>query len=93
MCKYLLFHSFSILLSDISSIEIGVKIHANNSFILNLFSKGDSMMPKDSQIDNKQKRMKKCNNQTPLTAEAQNHNPNAKKHSIHREGFQSQHIN
>ncbi|MEF9959183.1 MAG: hypothetical protein RR448_09665 [Niameybacter sp.] len=50
-------------------------------------------MPKDSQIDNKQKRMKKCNNQTPLTAEAQNHNPNAKKHSIHREGFQSQHIN
>lgn len=31
-------------------------------------------MPKDSQVDNKQKRMEKCNYQTPLTAEAQNHN-------------------
>lgn len=50
-------------------------------------------MPKDSQIDNKQKRMEKCNHQTPLTAEAQNHNRNNKKHSIPREGFQSPHIN
>ena len=50
-------------------------------------------MPKDSQIDNKQKRMEKCNYQTPLTAEGMNHNPNAKKHSVPRQGFQSQHIN
>lgn len=50
-------------------------------------------MPKDSQVDNKQARMAKCNNQTPLTAENQNHNKNNKKHSIPREGFQSQHIN
>lgn len=50
-------------------------------------------MPKDSQIDNKQKRMEKCNYQTPLTAENQNHNRNAKKHSVPREGFSSPHIN
>lgn len=50
-------------------------------------------MAKDSQIDNKEARMRKCNYQTPLTAENQNHNPNAKKHSIKREGFQSPHIN
>lgn len=49
-------------------------------------------MPKDSQMDSKQKRMEKCNHQTPLTAEAQNHNRNQKKHSIPREGFQSPHI-
>lgn len=35
-------------------------------------------MAKDSQIDNKEARMRKCNYQTPLTAENQNHNPNAK---------------
>ena len=50
-------------------------------------------MAKDSQIDPKEVRMKKCNYQTPLTAENQNHNPNAKKHSVKREGFQSPHIN
>lgn len=50
-------------------------------------------MPKDSQIDSKEVRMAKCNHQTPLTAENQNHNRNNKKHSVPREGFQSQHIN
>ncbi|CDG01967.1 hypothetical protein [Clostridium chauvoei] len=50
-------------------------------------------MPKDSQPDNKKARMEKCNYQTPITAEAENHNKNAKKHSIKREGHQSQHIN
>ncbi len=50
-------------------------------------------MAKDSQIDSKEARMAKCNHQTPLTAEAQNHNPNSKKHSVKREGFQSQHRN
>lgn len=50
-------------------------------------------MAKDSQIDNKEARMRKCNYQTPLTAENQNHNPNAKKHSVKREGYQSPHIN
>lgn len=49
-------------------------------------------MPKDSQIDSKQKRMEKCNHQTPLTTEAQNHNRNQKKHSVPREGFQSPHV-
>lgn len=39
-------------------------------------------MPKDSQVDKKETRMKKCNYQTPLTRENQNHNKNAKKHSI-----------
>ncbi|WP_294371671.1 hypothetical protein [uncultured Clostridium sp.] len=50
-------------------------------------------MAKDSQPDNKFSRMKKCNYQTPITEENQNHNPNNKKHSIKREGFQSNHIN
>ncbi len=51
-------------------------------------------MAKDSQIDPKEVRMKKCNGQTPLTSEeAKNHNPTAKKHSVKREGFQSPHIN
>ena len=39
-------------------------------------------MPKDSQPDNKKTRMDKCNRQTPITKEAQNKNPNAKKQSI-----------
>lgn len=39
-------------------------------------------MPKDSQPDNKKARKKKAKGQTPITAEAQNHNRNAKKHSI-----------
>jgi hypothetical protein len=38
-------------------------------------------MTKDSQIDNKQARMEKCNQQTPLTRENQNHNTNDKKKS------------
>ena len=50
-------------------------------------------MTKDSQPDNKEARMIKCNYQTPITAENQNHNKNAKKHSIKREGHQSLHIN
>lgn len=51
-------------------------------------------MAKDSQIDKKEVRMKKCNGQTPLTSEeGKNHNATAKKHSIKREGFQSPHIN
>ncbi len=39
-------------------------------------------MPKDSQPDNKQARMEKCNGQTPITKENQNKNPNAKHKSI-----------
>ena len=39
-------------------------------------------MPKDSQPDNKQARMRKCNGQTPLTRENENQNRNAKKQSI-----------
>lgn len=39
-------------------------------------------MAKDSQPDNKKARMRKCNNQTPITAENQNQNKNAKKKSI-----------
>jgi hypothetical protein len=39
-------------------------------------------MPKDSQIDKKQVRLKKANFQTPLSRENQNQNRNAKKHSI-----------
>ncbi|WP_280634184.1 hypothetical protein [Anaerovorax sp. IOR16] len=39
-------------------------------------------MAKDSQPDNKHARMKKCNYQTPITKENQNHNRNAKKQSI-----------
>lgn len=46
-------------------------------------------MPKDSQPDNKISRMIKCNYQTPITEEAQNHNRNSKKHSVKKEGFQS----
>lgn len=39
-------------------------------------------MPKDSQPDNKQDRIKKANGQTPITQENQNQNKNAKKQSI-----------
>jgi hypothetical protein len=39
-------------------------------------------MPKDSQPDNKKARMEKCKGQTPITAENQNKNKNAKKKSI-----------
>ena len=39
-------------------------------------------MPKDSQPDNKRARKEKSKGQTPITAEAQNHNRNAKKQSI-----------
>lgn len=39
-------------------------------------------MPKDSQPDNKIARMKKSRGQTPITAENQNQNRNAKKKSI-----------
>lgn len=51
-------------------------------------------MAKDSQPDKKSVRMAKCNCQTSLTSEeGKNHNRTAKKHSVKREGFQSQHIN
>lgn len=50
-------------------------------------------MPKDSQPDNKQARMEKCNYQTPITEENHNHNRNRKRLSVKREGFQSDHIN
>ena len=50
-------------------------------------------MPKDSQPDNKQARMEKCNYQTPITEEGHNHNPNAKHKSIKREGVSSEHYN
>jgi hypothetical protein len=50
-------------------------------------------MTKDSQPDNKKARMEKCNNQTPITEEGHNHNPNAKHKSIEKEGFKSQHFN
>jgi hypothetical protein len=39
-------------------------------------------MPKDSQPDNKKARKQKSKGQTPITEEAQNHNPNSKKQSI-----------
>lgn len=39
-------------------------------------------MPKDSQPDNKEARVKKANGQTPLTRENQNQNKSAKKHSV-----------
>jgi hypothetical protein len=39
-------------------------------------------MPKDSQPDNKEARMEKCNNQTPITQENLNKNKNAKRQSI-----------
>lgn len=42
-------------------------------------------MAKDSQIDKKENRKKKAKGQTPLTAENQNQNRNAKKQSIERE--------
>lgn len=39
-------------------------------------------MAKDSQPDKRKARIKKSNFQIPLTRENQNHNRNAKKHSI-----------
>ena len=39
-------------------------------------------MPKDSQPDPKETRMRKCNGQTPITRENQNQNQNGKKRSI-----------
>lgn len=57
-------------------------------------NRSDFFMPKDSQPDNKKSRMEKCNYQTPITdEEGKNHNRTAKRHSVKREGFQSQHIN
>lgn len=51
-------------------------------------------MPKDSQPDKKESRLKKSNFQTTITdEEAKNHNRTRKKHSVKREGFQSDHIN
>lgn len=39
-------------------------------------------MPKDSQPDRKEARVKKSEGQIPITEEGQNHNKNAKKQSI-----------
>lgn len=39
-------------------------------------------MAKDSQPDKKNVRKEKSRGQTPLTAEAENHNPNSKKQSV-----------
>jgi hypothetical protein len=39
-------------------------------------------MAKDSQPDNKQARLEKCNGQTPITSENKNKNKNAKRQSI-----------
>ena len=51
-------------------------------------------LTKDSQPDNKHARMEKCNYQTPITSEeGKNNNRTRKKHSVKREGFQSDHIN
>lgn len=41
-------------------------------------------MPKDSQPDNKNARLKKSNGQTPITRENQNNNRNTKKQSAKR---------
>lgn len=61
---------------------------------MNLFHfQGGIIMTKDSQPDNKHARMEKCNYQTPITEENHNHNPNLKRHSVKRQGFQSDHIN
>ena len=51
-------------------------------------------MTKDSQVDKKEVRAKKCNYQTSLSSEEpKNSNRTMKKHSVKREGFQSSHIN
>lgn len=51
-------------------------------------TKGGANMAKDSQIDPKEVRMKKCNGQTPLTSEeGKNHNRTSKKHSVKSEGY------
>jgi hypothetical protein len=47
-----------------------------------LCRRGGIFMPKDSQPDNKESRMEKCNGQTPITRENQNKNKNAKHKSI-----------
>lgn len=44
-------------------------------------------MAKDSQIDKKEVRELKSKGQTPVSREAQNHNHNAKKHSIKNNHF------
>lgn len=41
-----------------------------------------TFMPKDSQPDNKEARMEKCNGQIPITRENMNKNKNAKRKSI-----------
>ncbi|MBP2033548.1 hypothetical protein J2Z42_002251 [Clostridium algifaecis] len=39
-------------------------------------------MAKDSQIDKKEVRKRKSKNNTTISEEAKNHNPNSKKHSV-----------
>jgi|GEM_PF-528097 hypothetical protein len=46
------------------------------------YSIQEDAMAKDSQVDNKEARRKKANDQIPLTRENQNQNKNAKKQSI-----------
>jgi hypothetical protein len=67
-----------------------IKVQTNT---VKLQCKGGILMTKDSQPDNKKARMEKCNNQTPITEEGHNHNPNAKHKSIKDEGFKSKHFN
>jgi hypothetical protein len=43
---------------------------------------GVIIVAKDSQPDNKQARLEKCNGQTPITSENKNKNKNAKRQSI-----------
>ncbi|WP_461207821.1 hypothetical protein [Clostridium sp. DL1XJH146] len=51
-------------------------------------------MAKDSQIDKKSVRAEKCNHQTSLASEeGKNNNRTMKRHSLERQGTQSQHIN
>lgn len=50
-------------------------------------------MAKDSQPDNKEVRMEKCNHQTPITEEGHNHNPNGKHKSIKNQEVSSEHFN
>ena len=50
-------------------------------------------MTKDSQPDNKEARIEKCNHQTPITEEGHNHNPNRKHKSVENQGVSSDHFN
>jgi hypothetical protein len=86
-----LYYTYQIILKAflINMNNIGLQA---KSYYVNLLFKG-GIMTKDSQPDNKHARMKKCNYQIPIIQENTNHNPNRKKHSVKRQGIQSDHIN